>query len=113
MGRYIEEADKSCGLRWRAVAWPAAHRFVAELEPRARRDLLRVLTSSGEVRADVIRQFHERGEDVMTEVLIALEGKNDAARRAVDRRASAQSLDTSLNLVPSQSLDTSLNLVPW
>ena len=34
------------------------------------------------LRADVIRQFHERGKDVMTEVLIALE-ENDAARQAI------------------------------
>jgi hypothetical protein len=36
-----------------------------------RRDLLRVLTSSSEVRADVIRQFHERGSE-MAELLILL-----------------------------------------
>jgi ACT domain-containing protein len=53
-----------------------------EIGPGARRDLLRVLTSSSEVRADVIRQFHQRGKDVMAEVLIALE-ENDAARQAV------------------------------
>ena len=82
MGRYIEETDKSCGLRWRAVDWPAAHRFAAELEPGARRDLLRVLTSSSEVRADVIRQFHERGKEDMAELLIELE-ENEAARQAV------------------------------
>ena len=41
----------------------AARTFVAELGPGARRDLLRVLTSSSEVRADVIRQFHERGNE--------------------------------------------------
>ena len=34
----------------------------------ARRDLLRVLTSPSNVRADVIRQFHERGEEGMVEV---------------------------------------------
>ena len=62
--------------------WPAADGFVAELSLGARRDLLRVLTSSSEVRADVIRQFHERGKDVIAEVLIALE-ENDAARQAV------------------------------
>ena len=30
----------------------------------------------------MIRQFHERGKDVMTELLIALE-ENEAARQAV------------------------------
>jgi hypothetical protein len=55
------------------VDWPAAQRFVAELEPSARRDLLRVLTSSSEVRADVIRQFHELGNENMVELLVLLE----------------------------------------
>jgi ACT domain-containing protein len=39
----------------------------------ARADLLRVLTSSSNVRADVIRQLHERGDDGMVEVLFELE----------------------------------------
>jgi HEAT repeat protein len=39
----------------------------------ARRDLLRVLTSPSDVRADVIRQFHERGYDGMVETLAELE----------------------------------------
>jgi hypothetical protein len=52
--------------------WPAAHRFLEELGPGARRDFLRVLTSSSEVRADMIRQFHERGSE-MAEALILLE----------------------------------------
>lgn len=43
------------------------------LAPRARRDLLRVLTSPSNVRADVIRQFHERGDAGMVEVLSDLE----------------------------------------
>jgi ACT domain-containing protein len=63
------------------VDWPAAHRFLAELPPGAPRDLLRVLTSSSEVRADVIRQLHERGSE-MGELLILLE-ENEAARQAV------------------------------
>ena len=33
------------------------------LPPGARADLLRVLNSPSDVRADVIRQFHERGEE--------------------------------------------------
>jgi hypothetical protein len=39
----------------------------------ARRDLLRVLTSPSNVRADVIRQFHHRGEAGMVEVLCEME----------------------------------------
>ncbi len=39
----------------------------------ARADLLRVLTSPSNVRADVIRQFHERGDQGMVEVLVELE----------------------------------------
>jgi hypothetical protein len=39
----------------------------------ARADLLRVLTSPSNLRADVIRQFHERGDDGMVEVLTVLE----------------------------------------
>jgi hypothetical protein len=54
------------------MEWPAARRLVAELGPAASRDLLRVLNSSSEVRADVIRQFHERGSE-MAELLIFLE----------------------------------------
>jgi hypothetical protein len=40
------------------------------MTPGARRDLLRVLTSTPNVRADVIRQFHERGADDMVELLM-------------------------------------------
>jgi hypothetical protein len=43
------------------------------LPPGARRDLLPVLTSPSKVRADVIRQFHERGDDGMVEVLADIE----------------------------------------
>jgi len=43
------------------------------LPPGARLDLLRVLTSPSLVRADVTRQFHERGEEGMVEVLTELE----------------------------------------
>lgn len=49
-------------------------RGLRELPPGARRELLRVLTSTSDVRADVIRQFHERpsGRD-MAELFIELE----------------------------------------
>ena len=43
------------------------------LPPGARRDLLRVLMSPSNVRADVIRQFHDRGEEGMVEMLTELE----------------------------------------
>lgn len=43
------------------------------LPDRARRDLLRVLSSPANVRADVVRQFHERGDEGMVEVLAELE----------------------------------------
>jgi hypothetical protein len=39
----------------------------------ARADLLRVLTSPSNVRADIVRQFHERGDAGMVEVLTELE----------------------------------------
>jgi hypothetical protein len=39
----------------------------------ARHDLLRVLMSPSNVRADVIRQFHARGDEGMVEVLAELE----------------------------------------
>jgi hypothetical protein len=53
---------------------PTIRQIVDELEPVARAELLRVLTSPSDVRADVIRQFHERpgGQD-MAELLIYLE----------------------------------------
>jgi len=46
---------------------------IRRLSPGARADLLRVLTSPSNVRADVIRQFHDRGEERMVEVLSELE----------------------------------------
>jgi predicted HAD superfamily phosphohydrolase len=48
----------------------------------ARRDLFRVLTADSRARADVIRQFHERGDDGMVEVLTELEA-DDLLRRQV------------------------------
>jgi hypothetical protein len=46
---------------------------VRDLPDGARRDLIRVLMSPSNVRADVIRQFHERGDAGMVEVLTELE----------------------------------------
>jgi hypothetical protein len=48
-------------------------RALRDFPPGARRDLLRVLTSPSIVRADVIRQYHERGEEGMVDVLVELE----------------------------------------
>lgn len=48
-------------------------RLLRRLPPAARAHLLRVLSSPSEVRADVIRQFHERGEERMVETLVELE----------------------------------------
>jgi ACT domain-containing protein len=44
-----------------------------DLSPGARADLLRVLMSPSNVRADVVRQFHERDDKGMVEVLVELE----------------------------------------
>ena len=54
------------------------------LPPGARADLLRVLTSPSNVRADVIRQFHERGDDRMVEVLVELEADELLRLQIVD-----------------------------
>lgn len=62
--------------------WPAAQTFVAALDPAARRDLFRLLTSSSEARADVIRQFHERRSEDMTELLMLLEEHEWRDRRS-------------------------------
>jgi hypothetical protein len=56
------------------VFWEDAARLANALGPAARRDLLRVLTSPSEVRADVIRQLHERPDgQEMADLLIFLE----------------------------------------
>ena len=55
-----------------------------ELSPDARRELLLVLTSPDHVRADVIRQFHERGKADMVELLILLEEKEWARQAAIE-----------------------------
>ncbi|HYU92423.1 MAG TPA: hypothetical protein VEN95_02940 [Actinomycetota bacterium] len=65
--------------------------YFVHLSAGAQQDLLRVLTSPSHVRADVIRQFHERGEDGMVDVLSDLEADElirlqtiEALRRALD-----------------------------
>lgn len=47
--------------------------YLRDLPDGARRDLLRVLMSLSNVRGDVIRQFHERGDEGMVEVMTELE----------------------------------------
>ena len=61
---------------------PARH--LRRLPPGARADLLRVLTSPSNVRADVIRQFHERGDNRMVEVLVELEADEPLRLQIVD-----------------------------
>jgi hypothetical protein len=53
--------------------------YFARLPSAARCDLLRVLTSPSNVRADVIRQFHERGHEGMMKALVEVEA-NDLLR---------------------------------
>jgi hypothetical protein len=56
------------------VFWEDAARLADAFGPAARRDLLRVLTSPSDVRADVIRQLHERPDgQEMADLLIFLE----------------------------------------
>jgi hypothetical protein len=72
------------------VFWEEAARLADALGPAARRDLLRILTSPSEVRADVIRQLHERpdGEE-MADRLIFLEGWEWARRSMIDELSRA------------------------
>jgi ACT domain-containing protein len=53
------------------------------LSPAARRDLLRVLTSDSRVRADVIRQLHERDKAALVDVLIELEADDSLRLDAI------------------------------
>ena len=58
--------------------------YFGRLPGAARRDLLRVLASSSDVRADVIRQFHERGDEGMVEVLTELEADDLLRWQVID-----------------------------
>jgi hypothetical protein len=49
----------------------------------ARRDLLRVFESDSRVRADVVRQFHDHGDEGMVEVQIDLEADELLRERVV------------------------------
>ena len=54
--------------------WEDAARLADGLGPVARRDLLRVLTSPSEVRANVIKELHERPDgQEMADLLMFLE----------------------------------------
>lgn len=65
--------------------WPEAERFLEEIGPGARHELLRVLSSPAEVRADVIRQFFDReGGGEMAELLMLLEEREWARQAMVD-----------------------------
>jgi hypothetical protein len=57
-------------------------RRLRRLPAGARADLLRILESPSNVRADVVRQFYERGDAGMVEVLVDLEA-DDLARAVV------------------------------
>jgi hypothetical protein len=50
----------------------------------ARRDLLRVLNSDSRVRADVVRQFHERGANEMVALLTDLEADEFLRHQVVE-----------------------------
>lgn len=68
---------------------------VSRLSVGARTDLLRVLTAPSHVRADVIRQFHERADGRgMADVLIDLEADELLRIRAIE--VLRQSLDERL-----------------
>ena len=70
------------------VFWEDAARLADALGPAARRDLLRVLTSPSDVRADVIRQLHERPDgQELADLLIFLE-EWDWARQGIINKLS-------------------------
>jgi hypothetical protein len=80
------------------VFWEDAARLADALGPAARRDLLRVLTSPSEVRADVIRQLHERPDgqemaDLLEEWEWARQGMIEDLSRAWARILSVWSAD--------------------
>jgi hypothetical protein len=58
--------------------------FFGQLSPGATLDLLRVLAAPSNVRADVIRQFHERGEEGMVEILAELEADDLLRWQVID-----------------------------
>jgi hypothetical protein len=80
----------SLGDRLTAVFWEDAARLANGLGPAARRDLLRVLTSPSEVRADVIKELHERPDgQEMADLLIFLEEWEWARQGMIDELSRA------------------------
>jgi hypothetical protein len=72
------------------VFWEDAARLADALGPAARRDLLRVLTSPSEVRADFIRQLYERPDgQEMADLLIFLEQWEWARQRMIEELSHA------------------------
>jgi hypothetical protein len=57
---------------------------LTKLTKSVRRELLRVLTAESDVRADIVRQFHERGDDDLVEVLAELEADDVLRTQVVD-----------------------------
>ncbi len=68
-------------------------RRLRRLPEGARRDLLRVLTSTSDVRADAIRQFWERGDEGMVETLTELEADEMIRLRVIEALRLAEELD--------------------
>jgi hypothetical protein len=55
-------------------SWPRpSMRFLSGLSDAVRGDLLRVLSADSRARADLVRQFYERGDDDFVETLTELE----------------------------------------
>ena len=57
---------------------------LTKLTKSVRRELLRVLTAESDLRADIVRQFHERGDDDLVEVLAELEADDVLRTQVVD-----------------------------
>jgi hypothetical protein len=69
--------------------WEAAEKFLAELDPGARRTLLGILTSHTEVRAEAIGRMSLRDDGAdLAELLIELEEKEWARQWFVERLCS-------------------------
>jgi hypothetical protein len=67
----------------RSVPPVEPERRLRRLPPAVRADLLRVLESPSGIRADVVRQFHERGDDGMVEMLAELEADELLRERVI------------------------------
>jgi len=89
------------------VFWEDAARLADALGPAARRDLLRVLTSPSHVRADLIRQLHERPDgQEMADLLIFLEEWEWARQGMIEELSRTKTLADSppSPLTPPRSL---------